>query len=271
MPKGHLNTEARLRQNVARLKTTNLRLRARITEQDKIIAGLQQCLETQTVQIAELQTVVFGKRKKPPTGHYEPNLSQPEPKIRTKASFRRPLPPAHAITDEKPVLLPDHCACGVRLTNISTHERFEEDIPLPELTPDYQAHLVTKNVIERGVCSSCGEATAGRNLGGQQVGLGSNIRLLICHLVTVVGLSYAQVIQLCQSLYGITLSDGEIVNTLSMKHQTWLPSYNQLKADIRSSPSIHADETSWPIQAINRQGYAWILAASNSNKSCFAL
>jgi transposase len=85
------------------------------------------------------------------------------------------------------------------------------------------------------------------------------------------GLSYAQIIQLFQSLYGLHLTDGEIAGIVRQQHSRWLPAYEQLKADIRASPSIHADETSWPIQSLQGQGYGWVLAASDSLKSCFAL
>ena len=273
MSKGHLSPEKRLEQNFERLRTTNLRLRAKVAEQDKLIAEQQRTIETLKVQIAELQTMVFGKKRKPPMGHYVPELSKSVATPRNKQSYRRPLPPADAITGEERVLLPESCVCGGSFSHLTTYERYEEDIPLPELTENYQAHLVTKYVIEHGVCESCGKASAGgnRNLGGQAVTLGPNIRLLICHLVTVVGMSYAQVSQLCQSLYGIAVSDGEIANTLSAQHRTWLPAYERLKTDIRSSPSVHVDETSWPIQALNRQGYGWVMADSNNPSSYFIL
>lgn len=271
MPKGHLSPEKRLEQNFKRLKTTNLRLRARIAEQDTLIAEQQRTIETLKVQVAELQTIVFGRKRRPPTGHYVPELSKLAATPRDKDSYRRPLPPAHAITNERTVSLPGTCTCGGQFTTVTQHARYEEDIPLPDLTLEYQAHLVTKLVVERGVCEQCGQTVAGKDLGGQTVTLGPNIRLLICHLVSTVGLSYAQVIHLCQSLYGISVSDGEIANTLAAKHQAWLPAYTRLQADIRSSPSVNVDETSWPIQAINRQGYGWVLAASDSTKSCFVL
>lgn len=44
-----------------------------------------------------------------------------------------------------------------------------------------------------------------------------------------------------------------------------------MKADIRAAPVVHADETSWPIQALNRQGYAWVLADACSSRVCYAL
>jgi transposase len=235
--------------------------------------ALQEAVATLKIQVAELQTMVFGKKRQSPTGHHGPDLPRPEPKARDKSSYRRPVPPAHAITAEELVPLPTTCACGGKFQNVTVHERFEEDIPLPELTVDYQAHLVTKYVIERGVCGQCGQATSGgqRDLGGQAVSLGPNIRLLICHLVTVVGLSYAQVAQLCNSLYGIAISDGEIANALHAKHQAWLPAYQQLKANVRASPVRHYDETPWKIVESDNSGYAWVMSAADSPNTVFRL
>jgi transposase len=156
---------------------------------------------------------------------------------------------------------------------VTTHDRYEEDIPLPELTPNYQSHLVTKYLIERGSCLACGKAATGgdKDLGGAQVCLGPNVRLLVCHLISVVGLSYAQTTSLLLSLYGLAISKAEIAGIFQSKHKQWLSAYNQLKADIRNGPVVHADETPWPIQELQGQGYAWSLSDANSPKVCFAL
>ena len=100
MPKGQLTTEQRLTQNVARLKTLNAKLRNRVAELETANAGLQQQLNTQAIQIAELQTMVFGKKRQHPTGTPSTNYNLPAaPKPpRTKDSYSRPLPPASAIT-----------------------------------------------------------------------------------------------------------------------------------------------------------------------------
>lgn len=265
--KGQLSTEQRLRQNVARLKTTNARLRQRVAELEGVVATQQKQLETQAIQIAELQTMVFGKKKKPPMGGTP--IAPVIPKLpRTKDSYHRPIPPASAVTQEVVVPLPDTCFCGGTFDQHSrtTLERYEEDIPLPGLTEGYIPHLVTKCVIAKSVCRRCGKATSDRDLGGAQVSLGSNVRLLVCHLISVGGMSYQQVIDLCAVLYGLTLSKGEIANILQTKHQAWLPAYNQLKTDIRAAPIVHVDETPWAIQGLQGGGYAWVLADAGSLK-----
>jgi transposase len=264
------------RRQIAELKAENKELHQLLTQ------ALEK-IDTQAIQIAELQTMAFGKKKRPPAGTAPaaPTLFAVPTQPRSKDSYRRPLPPADAVTQEVAVPLPAACTCGgsFDLASVTMHERFEEDIPLPELTPDYQSRLVTKFRIERGICLACGKAATGThptttqpwNLGGTQVALGSNVRLLVCHLISVVGLSYAQTTGLLLSLYGLHLTDGEIANMLQKQHTAWLPAYNRLKADIRAAPVVHADETPWPIQDLEGHGYAWSICDAASPKVCFAL
>lgn len=251
------------------LRTENKQLRAEIEQLKQVNATLR-------IQIAELQTMVFGKRRKPPwPGTSDPD--QPTPpamsQSRTKDSYRREIPPATAITAEVPVSLPRRCRCGGRVSwhSITKHVRYEEDIPLPELTPRYQPHLVTKYIIERGVCRACGKVTSGCDIGGATVTLGPNVRLLVTHLVAGVGLSYAQVTSLILSLYELTVTDGEIASILQKQHRAWLPAYGQLRTDIRAAPVVHGDETPWPIQSLQGAGYAWSVCDSANAKVCFAL
>jgi transposase len=241
-----------------------------VSVHEATIARQQQQLDTQAIQIAELQTMVFGKRRQPPTG--TPGSGKdlpPSPKLpRTKDSYRRPLPSVGTITTTEHCAAPT-CACGGELTDITTHDRFVEDIPLPNLTPGYQPKLVTRLVVERGVCSRCGKPRSGRDLGGAVTSLGPNIRLLVSHLASASGMSYSQVATLCQTLYGLTLSDGEIASMIKTQHEAWLPAYHQLQADIQASKVNHVDETPWPIQSEEGRGYTWSLSDAYSPRVCF--
>lgn len=256
------------RARIAKLETENKQLKAENAELKKTVATLQ-------IQIAELQTIVFGKKKRPPRGTPVPldPLSEAIRTVRTANSYRRPIPPASAITDTVAVPLPDTCACGGSYSarSITTHERYQQDVPLPELTPGYQPQLVTKYLVEKASCDRCGKSNSSRPLDGAQVTLGPNVQLLVTHLVSVGGNSYHQVASLLLVLYGLRVSDGEIANLLQRQHQVWLPSYNRLKQSIRAAPVVHVDETSWRIQELQGHGYAWVLADSASSSVCYCL
>lgn len=247
---------------------------AQITNLEETVALQDKMLSEQAVLIAELQTMVFGKKKRSPTGTppapKDTSASPPKPP-RGKDSYKRATPPDAAVTGTVFLPVGPCCACGGRLTNLTTHERYEEDIPLPDLTTGYTAKIVTKYIVQRGLCERCGKPTAGQDLGGAVVGLGPNVRLLVCHLIAGVGMSYSQVASLLLSLYGLAVSDHEIADILQKQHAKWQPAYHQLLTDIRSSPAVHSDETPWPIQDLQGHGYAWNLSDAHSPKVCFAL
>jgi len=273
MPKGQLTKEQRLTQNVARLKTINAKLRVKVAELEATVASQQARLDTQAIQIAELQTMVFGKRRQPPTGTSQPPGNKPDtpPAPRTASSYRRPIPPDSSVTRTETNSAPGYCQCGGELTSVTAHERYVQDIPLPDLTDGYQATLTTKYVVERGICDRCGKATSGRDLGGAMVALGPNVRLLVCHLISTVGMSYSQVRQLFTGLYRLDISDGEIAGILATQSRQWQPSYQRLAADVRGAPVVHADETPWPIQQLEGLGYAWAMCPAGSTKVYFSL
>jgi transposase len=242
---------------------------------EKGLDTADQLIQAQAIRIAELETMVFGKKKKPPIGTppSDQDQSKPTPPSkppRDKASFKRAIPADKDVT-ETIALSVDLCACGGQLTDITTHTRYVEDVPLPDLTTDYSAKLVTKYLIQRGICTTCGKVTSGQDLGGSVVSLGPNVRLLVTHLIAGVGVSYSQVVSLLFSLYGLTITDSEIARVLQKQHLQWQPAYQQLLSDIRSSPVVHSDETPWPIQDLQGHGYAWNLSDAYSSKVCFAL
>jgi IS1 family transposase len=262
---------ARDRAQITALKADNKALRAEVTELRQLLAEAHAHIQNQAIQIAELQTMVFGKRKRPSTGVPVPALPTEPVPMRRAVSYRRPVPPATAITSQVSIPLPEHCACGGTFepASVTVHDRYEEDIPLPELTPDYQPHLVTKFVIERGSCSRCGKTYAGRDLGGQVVTLGLNVRLLVSHLVSMVGLSYAQVANVLLALYGLHVSDGEVAELLQRQYRRWLPAYHRLGARIRAAPVQHYDESPWAIQAEGNAGYVWVTSDDQTNDTLF--
>ena len=227
-------------------------------------------IEAQAVLIAELQKAVFGSKRR--RGGAPKEAAKTSLKPRSKASYRRPLPDPASIADKHSLTLEKTtCACGGSVRKTAPAVRFIEDIPLPELTAGYQARLVSEYVIERGVCLACGKAKVaqGWDLGGQPVRLGKNLRLLVCQLVAV-GLSYSKIRRLLKSLYRIEASSGEIAAILKKAHRLWQPAYQNLLESIRAGPSVHIDETPWPVRDLQGGGYAWVTSSANGG-SCLAL
>jgi transposase len=250
-----------------------LLLRPLVFDLQALIEELQKSNQTQAIRIAELESMVFGKKKRkapPPLGPSGDGGSTHTSTPRGHESYRRSVPPDEAVTDtvERSV---SACACGGTLVDVTVHDRYVEDIPLPDLTEGYIAKLVTKFRVERGMCTQCGKPSSGMDLGGQAVTVGPNVRLLVAHLVSVLGMSYAGARGLLLSLYRVQVSDGEIAAILKAKERDWAEPAQQLKADIQASSVVHLDETPWPIQDQGGKGYAWAMSDAHSPKVYFAL
>ncbi|MHB1640242.1 MAG: IS66 family transposase, partial [Candidatus Dormibacteria bacterium] len=250
-----------------------LLLRPLVFDQQALIEELQKSTQTQAIRIAELESMVFGKKKRkapPSDGPSGDGGSTHTSTPRGHESYRRAVPPDEAVTYtvERSV---SGCGCGGTLVDVTVHDRYIEDIPLPDLTEGYIAKLVTKFRVERGMCGQCGKPSSGMELGGQAVTVGPNVRLLVAHLISVLGMSYAGVRGLLLSLYRVQVSDGEIAAILKAKQRDWSETAQQLKADIQASPVVHLDETPWPIQDQGGKGYAWAMSDAHSPKVYFAL
>lgn len=93
------------------LRTLHARDRKQITEIKAENAELCQMVATLQIQVAELQTTVFGKKKRPPMGGTPigADLTLEAKNGRSKDLYRRPLPPASAVTKEVALPLPETC------------------------------------------------------------------------------------------------------------------------------------------------------------------
>jgi transposase len=245
------------------LKTENKQLKQELLDQRLYFSSI---IETQAAQIAELQTMVFGRKKRPRSGG-----GLVAPKVpRDAASYRRPKPPEDTIDSVMHHAIDGCKHCGGSLTDKEEYVRFIEDILLAALDAATQLKTVEKHTIERGYCIPCGKFSSAQDLRGQDVSLGPNVRTLVCYLVTLRDHSYDQVIHLLWDLYRFKITDGEITNILDDRRLLLLPEYERLKDSIRASPAVHMDESRWRIQS-EKAGYAWSMSSTTSSDVVFRL
>lgn len=231
----------------------NTQLKQLLAEQK---AYFEAILENQQARIAELETMVFGR--KPKGGAPATAKAIPHKQARTPGSYRRPLPPASAITHRAHHSITDCHRCGHTLTDKAEAVRYEEDIDLAALNPRLDHKKVTKHTIETGWCSKCGQYSSARDLRGQVVTIGQNVRSLIVYLVIQADLTYSQTVDLLWQLYQFSVTTGEVANILAARRVVYLPQYEQLKTSVRAGPA-HMDETSCPIQSEQGSGYAHVM------------
>lgn len=146
------------------LKAENNQLKNQLSE---LAAKFEAVVETQAARIEELETMVFGRKPQGGSGTAARGHEQPASKHRSASSYRRPTPAESEITGERHYAVAVCRRCGHELAHTHEAVRYEEDIVLAALTPDAVHKTVTKQTIERGWCSACGQWSSARDLRGQ--------------------------------------------------------------------------------------------------------
>jgi transposase len=113
--------------------------------------------------------------------------------------------------------------------------------------------------VRRRVCPGCGRAhTPPLDLGDQALGrhrVSLETMAYVASLRTVGRLPLRTIQWLLGALHGLRLSTGALVGILKAVADRAGPALDALRAAVRASPVVHADETGW--REGGRPGYAW--------------
>ena len=254
-------TIVHLRAENTALKARICILEARDKEKDKIIDDLQ-------LQIAELRTIVFGKKRNVKERSDDDNDTTLPPlrTPRSKESYQRKIPHESEVTETKEYTV-DRCTdCGGTFSEHDHATVFEEDIPLP------QTKVIIKHVIHKGYCDSCRKWSASAPLPVTDVVLGGNVKRYVAYLSVICRQSYAQIQDVLLQTYDFAVSQGEIAKIMEREGVRLRPEYERLKARIRGEPSLHLDETGWNLllgDGMHR--YAWTMVGGESGDAVFTL
>jgi hypothetical protein len=233
-------------------------LESALVEQQKINADLR-------LQLEELRTIVFGKRRKKEEKHDIDDNPSPEPVVncRTPESYKREIPKEVTETKEHPI---DACTkCGGSISEKEIVTYFVEDIPLP------QKKSVIKHVVEKGYCETCDCWMTKEPLPPATVTFGPNINRYVTYLSVICRQSYGQIQGILDCTYSFEISQGQIAKILGREGESMRPEYERLKAKIRGEPSIHLDETGWNlVMGDGYKRYAWTMTGK-SGDSVFVL
>ena len=278
--RGQLTTEARLRIVNTRLKKSNQKLRRDKETLQARVTFLEVLVEDLKFQITELQKIIFGKKHiKGANGLFFTSPSLPQvKKVRTKQSYRRPIPKKRDITREETKTINTCPDCGTQLIRKRILVRYVEDIKLPFLDPKTQllqipTRIVTKQNLEQGFCPKCQcWQTAQINPQAplspyQRVALGENVKKYVSYQTYLLRLSYQEIKESLLDLYGLKISDGEIANILADTSQKLNIPYQRLLSRIQKSRAKHLDETSWKTQGDHT--FAWVMADSDTEEAVF--
>jgi transposase len=213
---------------------------------------------TEQLRVAQARIAELEKQKTPPPAFVKAKVKKPpaeEKQARKKRESkhnqarRRAVPTQ--IVEHRIVACPD---CDLRLGGISlARSREVIDIPVPA------AVQVIEHRIYKGWCAQCQKwYEAPVDVHEQVLGqgrIGVRLASIIAYLRTSMRLPIRPLREALRNLHGFEVSTGEIVELLHRIRDHAQPVLADLKAEIRASPAIQADETGWREDGEN--GYIW--------------
>ena len=244
------STQEELRVTKEELQRTQGAWQATLAE----LQSTQEALGAAQVQIVELE-----KAKTPPPPFVKENKKKPEasekkPRKKREAQYNRARKRSAVptqIVEHRLVECPD---CHLRLGGISLARCREViDVPPPP------AVEITEHRIYKGWCERCQKwHEAPVDFSEQVLGqgrIGVRLASMVAYLRTVMRLPLRQLQAVLRDLHGAEISLGELVELLHRIAEHAQPILEGLKAEVRASPAIQADETGWREDGIN--GYIW--------------
>ncbi len=237
-------------EELSQLRAENQALKEQLVQAVVQIQTLQVELAAAQQRIAELEQQhrpppPFAKAKTPKRDRTPRRKRAPE----HNQARRRELPTRlvqHAL---------DRCPdCHYRLRGQSIARRRQV---IEVLTPP-PVEVTEHQVIKRW-CPKCEQwCTPQLNLQGQVVGqgrLGVRVASLIAYLRTTLRLPIRLIRSYLQTLHGLTISTGELVEVLHRLRRATEAPVADLKTQARASPMVHGDETGW--REDGQHGYIW--------------
>ena len=208
---------------VARLESENNRLRERLEEAQREKAR----------QAAPFRRNPRGKVNKKPK---RPGRQPGHPGANRKVPDR--------IDEQVQVPLCGCPGCGGAVDKVRAVEQYITEIP--EVRP-----VTTKVTTYVGQCAKCGEVRSTHPLqtstaeGAAKVQLGPRALAWGAELNKRLGLSMRKTCSLFERLLGLTLTPGGLSQALDRVAQRCRGEYYRILDQVRHSPAVYADETSW--------------------------
>src|ERR1700692_1512001 len=226
---------------VLELLRQNSGLTARV---DELVAQNKALL----VRIAELEAE-RGKRPKtphtsslPPSRGQKGNVAEP---TRVKKA-RKGHPGAARALAENPDATRDiyaeRCACGAALEEAGQElARVWDHVDLPPIKP-----ITTRINLSRATCPCCKARVTAQAPADMPDGspFGPGIKAAVAYLHGCQLVGFKRLTELCEGLFGLTISQGAISNMLARMGKPFGAAAQQIAATVRASEVIASDETS---------------------------
>jgi hypothetical protein len=232
----------RLRQLVAELGERNAQLRQEVAALEKRIAELEQARKEPPSFVKPNKR----KREGPKAARRPRAKEQNHGRKRAETATRR---------EEQHIERCPECSCKLRKERVAWR-REVIDLPPP------QAVEVTEHVVYKGYCPKCATwKYAKLSDRGEVVGqrrFGARLMALIGYLSESLRLPYEVIKDYLKTMHEVEISEGAIADLRCGLAKQLKTVAEGLKAQVRASAIVHADETGWREDGQN--GYVWVFS-----------
>jgi transposase len=196
-----------------------------------------------------------GNSSIPPSAGYKPNRAERRrkkrgPKKGHQGLSRRRVPP-DVVVRYRPTVCQ---GCGAALAATGQRRvRRSQVVELPELRP-----VVIEAHVYAARCATCGERTVGETPAGLESArtFGPRVEALLAYLHYGHHLSHERLVAVCESVFGLRISEGAIAAALARLATRAQPEVDAIREAVRASPAINADETG--VRVDGRNWWHWV-------------
>ena len=191
-------------------------------------------------------------------------------KKRDKETYQKQIPDKSEITNNIEYKISKCPECWSALFNLKKYTRYVEDID-----SRFVYWIKNKNVIKEIIwswfCTKCRKNRSKKAISKIPVTYWENIRMFINFQITIMKISYRDVINFLQIMHGIEMSEWEIARILKREALILSPEYERIREIITNQKWVHFDETWWIVQKDNESKYAWWMTWTETRDVLFEL
>ena len=222
-------------------------LMAQIAARDERIDELLAQVKALNARIAELEAKRGGPPKTPDNSSLPPSRGQKANAEPPAVKRRRKGRPGVARKlaenpDATRRFFAEHCACGAVLSEAGQELAKEYDhIDIPPIRP-----ITTRVELFRATCPCCKARVTASAPADMPEGtpFGPGIASMIAYLHGCQMIGFKRLTEVCQGLFGLTISQGAIANVLARVGEAIAAPAERIAAEVRASEVIASDETS---------------------------
>jgi transposase len=203
-----------------------------------------------------------GKRQAAPFSRGEPKVDAKRPGRKSgrehgRHGHRPPLADGD-IDEEHEAPLPSDCPhCHGPLVETHIDRQEQTEIPSRPMRRRFHIHC--------GRCQNCGHAVRGRHAlqtsdatGSAASQIGPDAQAAVVYLNKQAGLSHGKVADVMTNLLRVPLTRGASAQIVLRAGRRLEPAYQQIRRQLRDSPSLTPDETGWRVGGKPAWLHAWV-------------